>query len=94
MALLQSLIVYTIAFFVGLYMSLRLAIRYVLNPSAFPVKKRDTPPKCLTDPDLGIHGYLSLKVSTYLFFSNQTSFNMSLHSYSVSNKPTRALRSH
>jgi hypothetical protein len=68
MALLQTVLVYTIACIAGFYTSLRLAIRYVSNPSAFPVKKRDKPPNCLTDPDLGIHGYLSLKVSTYLSF--------------------------
>lgn len=65
MALLQTVIVYTIGCIVGLYISIRLAIRYICNPSAFPVKKRETPPACLTDPQHGNHGYLSLKVSTH-----------------------------
>jgi hypothetical protein len=64
MALLQTVLVYTIACIAGFYTAVRLAVRYVSNPSAFPVKKRDKPPNCLKDPDLGIHGYLSLKVST------------------------------
>jgi hypothetical protein len=68
MALLQTILVYIIACIVGFYVSVRLAIRYISNPSAFPVKKRDKPPKCLADPDLGIHGYLSLNVSTRISF--------------------------
>lgn len=64
MALLQTVIVYTIACIGGLYISIGLAIRYLCNPSAFPVKKRETPPACLKDPQHGDHGYLSLKVST------------------------------
>ena len=67
MAVLQTLLVYTIACIVGLYISVRLAIRYISNPSAFPVKKRDKPPACLTDPKHGNHGYLSLKVSIHWY---------------------------
>lgn len=61
MALLQTVFVYTIACITGVYIAIRLAIRYITNPSAFPVKKRDKPPTCLTDPEHGNHGYLSLK---------------------------------
>lgn len=70
MTLLHALFAYTIACIVGFYISVRLAIRYISNPSAFPVKKRDKPPPCLTDPALGQHGYLSLKVSTHKMFCN------------------------
>lgn len=60
MGLLNYLFVYTIASVIGLYRALELAFRYITDPSAFHVKKRDKPPECLTDPAHGMHGYLSL----------------------------------
>jgi hypothetical protein len=93
MGLLQALFVYTIACIVGFYISVRLAIRYFCNPSAFPVKKRDRPPACLIDPALGTHGYLSLKVSiqnmicNVFFYSRLWSiFRHSLMSHTHSRK--------
>ncbi|KAJ4426903.1 hypothetical protein ANN_26702 [Periplaneta americana] len=46
----------------AIFKGIELAFRYITNPSAFQVKKRDKPPECLTDPVHGTHGYFSLKI--------------------------------
>lgn len=61
MGFLHNCFVYTVASVIGLLRGIELAFRYITNPSAFQVKKRDKPPECLTDPVHGTHGYFSLK---------------------------------
>ncbi|KAJ9574479.1 hypothetical protein L9F63_008342, partial [Diploptera punctata] len=61
MAFLRTVYIYSLACFYGLMVSLHLLYSYIRNPSKFPVKERKNPPKCLTDPINGTHGYLSLK---------------------------------
>lgn len=57
--LLQSLFVYSLALFYGLLICLRLLWETIRNfgiPQG--AKKRETPPSCLLDPELGEHNFL------------------------------------
>jgi hypothetical protein len=84
MDLLQTVIVYTIACIFGMYIFERLASCYICNPSASRVKKRDQPPACLTDPQHGNHGYLSLKdIKTHYVVKGDKSkpFMLFLHGF-------------
>ncbi|KAJ7372945.1 Epoxide hydrolase 4 [Desmophyllum pertusum] len=57
--LMQSLFVYSIALFYGLLVSLRLLWEIIRNFGIPPgAKRRETPPSCLLDPDLGEHNFL------------------------------------
>ncbi|XP_054155796.1 epoxide hydrolase 1-like [Oppia nitens] len=58
----SQLIVATIASVYGLLVSCYLLISMVKNGSKyFYIKRRDVPPDCLQDPDLGTHHYVQLK---------------------------------
>lgn len=61
MSLGETLIKYTVALISGFLISIVLTIGYITKRSEFKVKKRNTPPKVLTDSSLWKHGYLSLK---------------------------------
>jgi len=58
------LVVYGLAAFYSWTLALSFLWKYITNPSVkfWRVKRRDTPPDCLTNPDYGQHSYIQLKV--------------------------------
>ena len=64
MSLKNTVIKYTAALTSGLLMTIILTIGFICKRSQFQVKKRNVPPRVLTDPALWKHGHLSLRVST------------------------------
>lgn len=62
---------YLIGLFYGIkfiYQLLKIIIQ-CKSLDVFKVKKRELPPKCLNDPELGNHVYVQLKVSIKFIFS-------------------------
>ena len=64
MSLRDTAIKYATALITGFLMTVVLTIGFVSKRSRFGVKKRDVPPRVLTDSALWKHGHLSLRVST------------------------------
>jgi hypothetical protein len=65
------LVVRAIALFYALLVALFFAWKYVTNRSVkfWESKQRDTAPDCLSDPQLGQHSYIQLKVRTTFKYS-------------------------
>lgn len=59
-----TVIKYAAALISGFLMTVILTIGFICKRSEFKPKKRSLPPKVLTDPTLGKHEHLSLRVST------------------------------
>jgi hypothetical protein len=68
MSLKDTVIKYTAALISGYLVTIILTIGFICKRSEFRAKKRNVPPKVLTDSALWKHGHLSLRVSTSEYF--------------------------
>jgi hypothetical protein len=65
MSLKDTVIKYTAALVSGVLLTIILTIGFICKRSKFHAKKRNVPPKVLTDSALWKHGYVSLRVSIF-----------------------------